>query len=171
MESQPQKKLQKLTKKQRGFVADYVIEENGTQAAMKNYKVKDNIVAKSIASENLTKPYIIEAIEVKRKSLKQALIDKGINEDYIADKVNVLLTATDDTGKEDYTAIDKGLKHVTNIYGVEDTERPKDNVYNFFFEPKFQQNIKSYDQNFKNQILNQHVEETENTTETMDTDK
>lgn len=148
------KKLQNLTKKQRGFVKDYIETENGTQAVLNNYDAKDETVASSIATENLRKPYIIEAIEVKRKSLKQALIDKGINEDYLAEKVNVLLTAVDEKGKTDYTAVDKGLKHATNIYGVEDTEKPKENVYNFFFEPKFQQNIRSYDENLKNLILN-----------------
>jgi phage terminase small subunit len=154
METIPKKKLQKLTKKQRGFVNDYVESENGTQAVLKNYNVKDSMVAASVATENLRKPYITEAIEVKRKSLKQALIDKGITEDYLADKVNILLQATDKEGKPDTNAVDKGLKHATNIYGVEDaSEKPKTNIYNFFTNPTFQQNIKNYDENFKNEFI------------------
>lgn len=162
MENQPiqQKKLPKLTKKQRGFVNDYIDTENGTQAALKNYDTKDYKTASVIAAENLDKPSIQVAIEDKRKSLKEALIQKGITEDYLADKVNVLLTAVDEKGNDDYTAIDKGLKHATSIYGVESLDKPKENVYNFFFEPKFQQNIRNYDENLKNLILNK--DDTEN---------
>jgi len=146
-------KPRKLTKKQRGFVNDYVLEENGTKAVLNNYNAKDNIVAKSIATENLTKPYIIEAIEVKRKSLRQALIDKGITEDYLADKVNVLLNAVDEKGKTDFTAVDKGLKHATNIYGIEDDENPnKDkNIYNFFLS-KDTEEIKELEEKIKNKL-------------------
>jgi len=153
MENQ-QKTLPKLTKKQRGFVNDYIETENGTQSALKNYDTKDYKTASVIAAENLDKPSIQVAIEDKRKSLKEALIGKGITEDYLADKVNILLTAVDEKGNDDYTAIDKGLKHATTIYGVESPDKPKENVYNFFFEPKFQQNIRSYDENLKNLILN-----------------
>ena len=164
MESQPtqQKKLPKLTKKRKGFVKDFIETENATEAVVRNYDVKNRVVAKTVGSELLTFPNVIEAIEVKRKSLKEALIDKGITEDYLASKVNILLNGVNEKGVADYTAIDKGLKHATSIYGVESLEIPKENVYNFFFEPKFQQNIKNYDQNLKEQILNKDVEENQN---------
>lgn len=148
-------KKQKLTKKQRGFVNDYVDTENGTQAVMKNYNVKDNIVAKSVASENLAKPYIMEAIEVKRRSLKEALIARGITEDYLASKVDVLLSATDLTGKSDYTAIDKGLKHATSIYGI-DQDKPKQetgNTYNFIFSPDVQSEVREIEEKIKAKLL------------------
>lgn len=151
------KKLRKLTKKQKDFVEVYAVTGNGQESALKAYEIESGDpenVARSIASENLTKPNVIEAIEVKRETLKSALEKEGITPIYVAKKINVLLTAVDEKGNNDYTAIDKGLKHTTNIYGIEDLEKPKDNVYNFFFEPKFQQNIKNYDQNFKNQIIN-----------------
>jgi len=163
-----QKKLPKLTKKMRGFVNDYVLEENGVKASLNNYNIgskggkmteenKINI-ANAIAVENLQKPIIQEAIEVKRKSLKEALVEEGIDEKYIAQKVNILLKAVTEKGMIDYTAVDKGLKHAKEIYGVEDSDKPKENVYNFFFDPKFQQNIKNYDQHLKEQILNKDVE-------------
>jgi len=152
--TQKKAKLPKLTKKRRKFVEHYVIDENGQEAAKKSFNVTNDNSARAVASELLTFPNVIEAIEVKRKSLKEALIDEGINEKYIAEKVNVLLKAVDEKGMTDYTAVDKGLKHATNIYGVEDVEKPKENIYNFFFEPKFQQNIRSYDENLKNLILN-----------------
>jgi hypothetical protein len=116
-------------------------------------KDKGNI-ARSIASENLTKPNVIQAIEIKQQTLKSALEKKGITPEKIADKINVLLDATTgENEKPDVNAIDKGLKHAKEIYGVEDSEKPKENTYNFFFEPKFQQNIRNFDENLKNLIL------------------
>ena len=150
-------KLPKLTKKQRGFVRDYVKDENGTQAVLKNYGVKDSIVAKSVASENLTKPYIIEAIEVKRKSLRQALQEEGIDEKYLAQKVNVLLKAVDKEGTPDYNAVDKGLKHATNIYGIEDPDKPKTtNNYAFFFNKDIQDQVKQMEDRIKQALLQKH---------------
>ncbi len=49
--------------------------------------------------------------------------------------------------------LETGLK-LKGHYNSEDIEKPKENVYNFFFEPQFQQNIRSYDENLKNLILN-----------------
>lgn len=152
------KKLPKLTKKRKGFVKDFIETENATEAVVRNYNVKDRNVAKTVGSELLTFPNVIEAIEVKRKSLKEALIDAKIDEKKIAETIGELLDATDDKGNKDFTAKDKGLKHTLNIMGVEDSDKPKENVYNFFFEPKFQQNIKNYDQNLKEQILNKDAE-------------
>ena len=53
--------MAKLTKKQEMFVKEYIIDLNGTQAAIRaGYSKK---TAKVIANENLTKPYILEAIQ------------------------------------------------------------------------------------------------------------
>lgn len=52
----------KLTKKQRGFVKDYLATGNGTEAAANNYAVSTDGVAAQIAYENLRKPDIQEAI-------------------------------------------------------------------------------------------------------------
>lgn len=57
-----QKKKSKLTRKQSKFVEKYIETGNGTVSAKEAYDVKNNDTAKSIASENLTKPYIINAI-------------------------------------------------------------------------------------------------------------
>lgn len=154
MEPTKAKKPKKLTKKQRGFVNDYVLDEHGTKAALNNYDTDKPEVANAIAVENLQKPLIIEAIEVKRKSLKQALVDAGINEDYLAQKVNVLLTATDEKGKTDFTAVDKGLKHALAINGVTPEEdRPKGNTYNILFNTQVQADIKKIDDVIKAQLI------------------
>lgn len=53
---------QKLTRKQEIFVEGVIEHGNGTQAALAAYDTENPRVAASIASENLTKPDIIEAI-------------------------------------------------------------------------------------------------------------
>ena len=155
---QLKQKLPKLTKKQRGFVKDYVKDENGTKAAINNYNVKDESVAASISTENLRKPYIAEAIEKKRKSLKEALIDEGIDEKKIAQTIKVLIDARDEKGNKDFTAIDKGLKHATNIYGVEDPEKPKSqNTYNFIFNEATQKDIQELNEKIKIRLIQGNV--------------
>ena len=64
----------RLTRKQETFVDEYVSNgENGTQAVLKAYDVANSITAKSMASENLAKPYISEAIEARRCKVREAL--------------------------------------------------------------------------------------------------
>lgn len=60
---QPKAEHRKLTKKQKGFIKDYVETGNGTKAVMNNYDVKKEVTAANIATENLRKPYIAERIE------------------------------------------------------------------------------------------------------------
>lgn len=156
------RKLPKLTKKQAGFVKDYVAEGNGTKAALNNYEIesKNKIdVAKSIATENLTKPYIAEAVEIAQETLKSALEKQGITPAKIARKIDVLLEARDHLGNVDSGAVDKGLKHATNIYGVEDlNEKPKSQTtYNFIFNSETQEKIKKIDAEIKAQLINPNV--------------
>lgn len=55
--------MPKLTKKQKGFVKDYLETGIGVQAALNNYDTTDYNTAHAIASENLQKPTIRQAIE------------------------------------------------------------------------------------------------------------
>ena len=52
-----------LTKKQKGFVKDYLETGNGVQAALNNYDTDDYNTAAVIAHENLKKPNVKSAIE------------------------------------------------------------------------------------------------------------
>jgi hypothetical protein len=73
-------KKQKLTNKQKGFVKDYIANGgNGTEAALQNYKIKSKNkvdVAKSIASENLTKPYIADKVKSIAEQIPDELLVK-----------------------------------------------------------------------------------------------
>lgn len=162
METAPQRKIPKLTKKQLGFVKDYVLSGNGQQAAMNNYEIggKDpENTARSIASENLTKPNVMLAVEIKQQSLKSALEKQGITPQKIAEKVDVLLTAVDKEGNTDYTAVDKGLKHATNIYGIIEPEGKSGNTYNFILNPEVQSEVKKIEAILKAKLIQNHVSE------------
>ena len=62
-----------LTKKQKGFVKDYVETGVGAVAVRKNYNVKDDNTAYNIASENLSNPKIREAID---EAMPDELLEK-----------------------------------------------------------------------------------------------
>jgi hypothetical protein len=64
--------MEDLTKKQKGFVKDYIETDNATEAAFRNYDVKDRVVANAIGAENLAKPSIQAAI----KSIADAIPDE-----------------------------------------------------------------------------------------------
>ena len=61
----------KLTKKQQEFIEQYSKTGNGTLSALKAYSTKDENTAAVIASENLRKPKIVEALE---EALPQSML-------------------------------------------------------------------------------------------------
>lgn len=68
-----------LSKKQKGFVKDYLATGNGTHSALKNYDIEGKDpekIASVIAVENLGKVSIIEAI---RKGQKDDQIEEAFN--------------------------------------------------------------------------------------------
>lgn len=144
------KKL-KLTKRRRGFVKDYILNgENGQEAAKSNFNVSNNNSARAVASELLTFPNVIEAIEIERETLKSALEKQGVTPAKIALKVDELLN------NEDPNAIDKGLKHAKDIYGVADPDdKPKGTTtYNQIFNIEIQKDIKEIEARIKDKLLN-----------------
>ncbi len=64
----------RLTKKQHGFVKDYLKTGIGSLAVKKNYNVATDQTARAIAHENLTNPYIVKAIDdaLSDEKLRQA---------------------------------------------------------------------------------------------------
>lgn len=53
----------RLTKKEKGFVKDYLDTGNATIATLKNYDTTNKAVAASIGSENLTKQKVQDALQ------------------------------------------------------------------------------------------------------------
>jgi len=104
--------------------------------------------------------------------LKEALEAQGINPQKIAEKIDVLLEAKkvtyrrneygdlEENGIEiDFTAVDKGLKHATAIYGIVPDKPPETkNIYNFIFNPDVQDQVDAINENIKNLLTRKHVE-------------
>lgn len=187
----------KLTKKEKGFVKDYINTGNGTQAILKNYNTKDEDVAGVMAVQNLGKLKIQEAIldklgddilEEKHSQLLNAISLEKIKFDerdsdevieHVIDQMQgyELLHIVENKTREgevyekyayvkapDNMTQDKALDKAYKIkgrYAPEKMAIPTDTkTYNFYFDPKFQQNIKQYEDNLKQQILNAQTNQT-----------
>lgn len=96
---------ERLTKKEAGFVKDYIETGNGVQSALKNYNTIDYSTAGNIASENLNKPKI-----------QQAIAD-AIPDDLLTKKHLALLNKVDKEGEIDVQAVSKGLDMGYKIKG------------------------------------------------------
>lgn len=69
-------KSDKLSKKEKGFVKDYVKTGHGTQSALNNYDTDDEKVAGVIASQNLAKLKIQEAIKSIAERIPDELLER-----------------------------------------------------------------------------------------------
>ena len=153
IDTPPKKTFKKrLSTKQKGFARDIAMGETATKAVLNHYDINGKDPAK-IASvmgvENLGKPSVIAEIERQTISLKSALEKQGVSPEKIALKIDELLDS------KETQAIDKGLKHATNIYGVEDLNtKPKGNTYNFLFSAETKAKVRELEDEIKAKILN-----------------
>ena len=157
-------KSDKLSKKETGFVKDWIKTGNGTKSVLNNYDTDDENVASVIASQNLGKLKIQKAIMKYADRFKdddifekhQALLNKEevvVRNNVTSGEIEVI-----PTGQIDVQAVKAGLEMIYKIKGSYVPEKealPTENkTYNFYFTPEFQQNIKGYEDNLKKQILN-----------------
>ncbi|RJQ27951.1 hypothetical protein C4577_00360 [Candidatus Parcubacteria bacterium] len=98
-----------MTTKQKLFIKKYLETGNGTQAALEVYNTNDPNVAKVIASENLTKPNIREALEV-------ALSSQGLTLDVIAGNIGNLANSKPEKVSSD--AILKANVELLKLHGA-----------------------------------------------------
>lgn len=165
-------KLPKLTKKQRGFVNDYVKTGVGSIAAKENYNVVTDETARAIAHENLTKPHIVKAIAERLPDdlLEQRhleLLNKRETHTWYEDikdekgKVIDIKPHIIDLGVE-ANAVAKGLDMAYKIKGAYgDSEKPKEkgtNVYNFFFSKEIQEKVGKLESDIKERLKQKHVQ-------------
>lgn len=107
-----------LTSRQQVFVAEYVVCRNGAEAARRaKYSVK---TARQIASENLTKPDILEAIAAKEVEMSKSLtLDREAVIGGVFNGISVAHASNDAAG------IIKGWLAVAKIVGLDKPETPK----------------------------------------------
>lgn len=151
------KKLQKLTKQEKIFAVKVAETGNLTKSTQEAFEIEDPNYAGVKGHRLIRKDKIQNAImsiaeQIPDEDLVRVHLE-GLNaSDKVTDKEgNVLLEKPDYAVRHKY--LDSAYK-IKRLYGEEQKETTKENVYNFFFEPKFQQNIRSYDENLKNLILN-----------------
>lgn len=153
-------KTEKLSKKERGFVNDYVKTGNGVQSALNNYNTDSYGVAAVIAHENLTKPKIVKAIAerlpddlLEEKHL--ALLNKKETVKIRDEFGNEIIQ---ETNQIDSNAVAKGLDMAYKIKGAYGDEKPKGdtkNVYNInLFSKEFQQDIEILENKLKSKLKN-----------------
>lgn len=93
-------KLKSLTLKQENFTAEFLRNGgNGCQAALKAYDTVDPNAARVIASENLDRPHIHEAIEKARSKLNPEYVLNKLLEKSLSMDPYVSLKATELLGK------------------------------------------------------------------------
>ena len=94
-------------------------------------------------------------IRKKSKDLQNFIKCDVFTPDKISKKIKVLLDAKKknlDGGEEDdYTAIDKGLKHATAIHGIipQGGGDGVKNTYNFIFSPEVQSKVRDINEDIK----------------------
>lgn len=118
------KRIPKLTPKQKGFVKDYVEVKNGAEAVRRNYKLgnlggsntpqKALQTASAIATENLNKPAIVQALE-----------KQGITRDFIAEELKDNLRLSKDQQLSTHL---KGIELASKLTGdLQNKEIPEGN--------------------------------------------
>lgn len=135
----------RLTKRQQGFVEDFVESGNGTEAAMKNYNASSENTAAAISSQNLMKPKIIEAI----KSIAESIPDDKLLKVHMDG-----LEATEKRGEEevaDYAVRHKYLDSAYKLKGVYAAEKTINLNINQETTPELIEKAKQFDQWFKKQ--------------------
>lgn len=97
-----------LTKKQKAFIQEYLVDLNATQAAIRaGYSVK---TATKIASENLTKPDIQKAVQAALKAREKRT---EVTQDYVIAKLREIVE------KEASDGPDSELKYANKIRALE----------------------------------------------------
>ncbi len=100
-----------LTKKEKGFVKDYVKTGNGTQAALKNYDTTDENTAAVIASTALRKPKIEKAIKAYADRIPDDLLEKVHIEGLQATRRTTIKVLGEDESCEEVLEPDYAVRH------------------------------------------------------------
>lgn len=108
--------MNKLTKKERGFVKDYVETGNGVQSALKNYDTESYKTASNIASTNLDKPRIQNAIKSIAEQIPDDLLVQVHLEGLNASRT--IKTEDDEIEEPDYAVRHKYLDTAHKLKGT-----------------------------------------------------
>lgn len=102
----------KLTKKEKGFVRDYLETGHGTQSVLNNYDTTDENVAGSIASQNLKKLRIQEALQSHAEPAESMIFNLSQNAEAEAVRLNASKDIMDRAG---YKPVEKSQSINVNV--------------------------------------------------------
>lgn len=119
--------VKRLSKKERGFINDYVETGNGVRSALKNYDTDDYKTASAIASENLTKPRILSELAIL-----------GFDTNNAKRVVGEILNGKDEQSKDRLKAAEIVLK----TQGEMQTEEKGNTTYNIIFSAPVREKVR-----------------------------
>src|SRR3990167_6506662 len=127
----------KLTKKEKGFVKDYLDTGNGTLSAMKHYEIeakdKENSAA-SIASQNLRKLKIQQALDEHAEPAESKIFH--LSQKAKSEMVS-LVASKEILDRAGYKPIDKSISSALNLnVGLRISENPEIEALNKEYEEK-----------------------------------
>jgi len=132
--------MNKLTKKEKNFVKEYVKTGHGVESVLKTYDTKDYSTAGNIASENLKKPKIIDAIMSIAERIPDELLEKvhieGLNAGKTVFKNNMSTGEVEEVGYEPDYAVRH--KYLDSAYKLKGSYAPDKNI-------NINMNVKSID--------------------------
>lgn len=108
--------MEELTRKEKGFVKDYIETGNGTQSILKNYNIK------SENPENVAG--VMAHRELRKDKIKNAIAE-ALPDELLAEKHLELLNKTDEKGGIDVPAVRAGLDMAYKIKGSYAPEKKK----------------------------------------------
>jgi phage terminase small subunit len=133
----------RISKAQKGFSQDYVKTGNATESAMRNYKVKNRNVAKSIGSENLTKPDIIKEIERIADYIPNSLLVEKHLELLNVSKITKVICKGKETEIEESTDVQALKAGLDMAYKLKGSYAPDKNInISLTIEDLMEKNIK-----------------------------
>lgn len=141
-----------LTKKQKGFVEDYVKTGNGTKAALKHYDIDPTLSPERIEKN----AGVISAQNLGKLSVQNAILE-ALPDDLLARVHKEGLEATRDD-EPDYGVRHKYLDTAYKLKGsyVAEPEAKTGNTYNMFFMPQAQEQVKAFEDNMKKLLQGNH---------------
>ena len=144
-------KKPKLTKKQRGFVKDYLKTGNATEAARNNYNVTTDGSARAVGSETLALPNV-------KSTIAELLSDDDlarVHQEGLAATAVRFTPEGEQIEVPDYSTrhkyLDSGYK-IKKLYGSETPDAPRVVNYNFINMPKVQEKVRTFEEQIKAEL-------------------
>ncbi len=102
----------KLTLKQKKFADKYLETGNGALSVRESYAPTTDLTARSIASENLTKPNVIEYLESKQDIASHRIVELALQDEHLPTALSASKDILDRLG---YGVVDKSINVNVNI--------------------------------------------------------